>query len=140
MKTEPYKLDIKELLIKGNVGSREVFIVKVSPTLKLDEENTLKSYEGEVKVTLLEDELLAEFHINYIAETICARCLKKFKREGRLSFDREYIIGRRAAEGDELIVDKDFKIELGEPVHEEIAFDVPMKPICKKACKGFITK
>ena len=136
MKVEPYKLDVKDLLLKDNVGNRETFEVKASPSIELDEENVLKSYEGEIKVTLLENELLAEFHINYIAETICARCLKKFKREGRLSFDREYIIGRRVADAEELIVDKEFQVEIGGPILEEIAFDIPMKPLCSEKCEG----
>lgn len=136
MEQEPYKLDVKDFLVKGNVGSREVFVVKAKLDIELDEENVLKSYEGEVKLTLLENEILAEFHINYVAETVCARCLKRYKREGRLSFDREYMIGRRVAEGDELLVDKEFKIEIGGSTLEEIAFDVPMKPLCKESCKG----
>lgn len=136
MEREPYRLDVKQLLIKGSVGSRENFYVKSSLSAKLDEENALKGYEGEVKVTLLEKELAVEFNINYRVDTICARCLKKYKREGRLTFDREYIIGRRVAEGDELLVDKEFQIEVGEPVYEEIVFDIPMKPLCKETCKG----
>lgn len=136
METEPYKLDVKDFLVKWNVGSRETFDIKASPKLKLDEENVLKSYEGQVKLTLLEEEILAEFDINYICETICARCLKKFNREGRLSFDREYIVGKRVAGVDELIVDKEFKIEISEPTIEEIAFDIPLKPLCKESCKG----
>ena len=136
MEKEPYKLDIKELLIKGDVGASETYKVELKKDIELDGENTLKDYIGEVKVTLLEKEVLAEFNINYTAQTVCARCLKRFKREGRLSFDREYLIGRRVAEGDELLVDKEFQIEVGEPTYEEIVFDIPMKPICKENCKG----
>ncbi len=136
METEPYKLDVKDFLIKGNVGGKKTFEIKDSHKLKLDEENVLESYEGELKLTLLEEEILAEFNINYVCKTICARCLKKFDREGRLSFDREYIVGKRAADEGELIVDKEFKIEIGGPAVEEIAFDIPLKPLCKESCKG----
>lgn len=140
MEKEPYKLNIKDLLAKGTVGSKEAFDIKASPNVEMDEENVLKSYEGEVKLTLLEEEILAEFKVDYLAETICARCLKKFKRKGKLKFNREYRFGKRVASPvageDELKVGKDFSIEVNEPTKEEIAFDIPMKPICKESCKG----
>lgn len=136
MKEELYNIDVKDLLIKGDLGARETHDVKFKKDVKLDEENALKSYEGEVKLTLLEKEILAEFGINYVAETICARCLEVYKREGSLSFDREYAVGKRVAEEDELIVDKKFQIEVGGPIFEEISFDIPMKPLCREACKG----
>jgi len=145
MKKEPYKLDVKNLIVKGSVGSKEIFSVKATPDIEIDEENVLKAYEGEVKATLLEDSILAEFNINYEMETVCARCLKTFLRKGAISFDREYLIGKRAvaprtgrymAGADGLIVDKEFCIEVAGPILEEIAFDIPMKPLCKESCKG----
>jgi len=136
MEQEPYKISVKDLLVRGSVGDKEVLKVKSSSEIVLDEENTLMGYEGEIKATILEDEILVEFGINYRCETICARCLKKFNRKGKLSFDREYMTGKRVAEGDELIVDKEFKVEVGGPIFEEIVLDIPMKPRCKESCKG----
>lgn len=137
MNTEPYKLDVKHFLAKGKVGDTEVLGLKSSPMFKLDGENILKSFEGEVKLTLLDREILAEFQIAYISKTICARCLKEFDRGGKIIFDREYKIGKRVAEAGELIVDKEFQIEVGGPIYEEVAIDTPMKPLCNKACEGF---
>jgi uncharacterized metal-binding protein YceD (DUF177 family) len=136
MKNEPYKLDVKDMLAKGAVGNRESFEVNVHLNIELDEENVLKSYEGQIGLTLLEEESLAEFQISYTAETVCARCLKKFMRDGKVEFDRQYKLGKRVAEGDELIVEKDFQIEMRKPICEEIAFDIPMKPLCSEKCEG----
>lgn len=138
MEKEPYKLDIKDLLAKGTVGSKEAFDIKASPNIEMDEENALKSYEGKVGLTLLEDEVLAEFKVSYTAETICARCLKKFLRKDGVKFEREYKIGKRRVGEDELVVGKDFNIEIGKPVEEEITFHIPMKPLCREACKGVV--
>jgi|GEM_PF-1467537 len=140
MKHEPYKLGIKDLLAKGASGSRETFKVKAGPNIKMDEENILKSYEGEVRLTLLEEEILAEFQISYTAETICARCLEKFTRKDEVKFEREYQLGKRSAGENELAVGKDFSIEVGEPIEEEITFDIPMKPLCDAKCKGITGK
>jgi len=147
MKKEPsekqsnisYKIDVKDFIVKGVVGDRESYNVEVNLGEELDEENTLKSYKGKISLTMLENEIYSESEITYTAETICARCLKKFERHGEVSCEREYKIGKRVAEDGEFLVDKEFKIEVGVPIYEEIMFDIPMKPVCNKACKGFIT-
>lgn len=140
MKSEPYKIDVKDFLVKGKLGDRENVSVDRDMAFTLDEENVLKKIYGEIQLTLLENDILAEFDINYECETICARCLKKFGREGKVEFDREYKVGKRVAEEGELIVDKNFQIEAGDLIVEEIAFDAPMKPLCDTLCKGIAEK
>ncbi len=143
MKKEPSnekistKIDVKNFLIKGKVGDTETIDIKENVKTEIDPENALSSYQGKIKITLLEKEILAEFSVEYLAKTVCARCLKRFDREWSLTFEREYLLGRRTAADGELIVGKDFQIEVGEPILEEINFDIPMKPLCKTNCKGF---
>ena len=130
-------INVKDFLIKGPVGDTETIPIHETFEKSLDPENTLRSFEGSIKLTLLEEEILAEFSVEYLAKTICARCLKRFDREGSLAFERAYLLGRRTAADGELIVGKDFQIEVGGPILEEINFDIPMKPLCKTDCQGF---
>jgi len=141
METEPSKLSIKielkDFLVKGKFGDTTAEDIGSDKKQEIDEENSLTHFRGTIKMTLLEEEVLAEFSINYTAETICARCLKKFERNGALSFEREYLIGKRIPQDDKMLIDKQFRIEVGEPVEEEISFDIPMKPLCSESCEGF---
>ena len=138
MKQEPYKIDVKDFLAKGRVGDRSDIEINEKLNIQLDEENVLREISGKVTLTLLETEILAEFGINYFCETICARCLKEFERQGKIKFEREYLIGRRIPEEDKMLVDKNFQIEIGKPSLEEIILDTPMKPLCSEKCNGLI--
>ncbi len=140
LSTFPAKIDVKNLIAKGKVGDRLKAEIDEKLNLRLDEENVLQEISGNVQLTLLEQEILAQFDINYLAKTVCARCLEEYERKGDVAFDREYLIGRRTPEEDKLIVDKNFQIEIGEPTLEEITLDIPMKPLCSEKCEGIIAK
>jgi len=144
MKKEPsekdgktsYKVDVKDFTLNQPVGGSEKVYLKKSVSVALDEENALKAYFGNLILTMLDVEILAQFEVDYTADTICARCLEKFKRDGSISFENVYKLGRRIAEEGESVVDKDFMIEIGIPIFEEIMLDIPMKALCSEDCKG----
>lgn len=131
------KVNVKELTTTGSVGQvLSVPLKKSGLDLPLDEENILKSYQGDLKLVKLEEEILAKFVINYSVETICARCLKVFERSGKIEFENQYWFNRQKDSPENEIVDKNYEIEVGKSIYEEIYFDIPMKPLCDKECKG----
>ncbi len=131
------KAGVKDFVLSATVGSiLSLNIEKKNLNLPLDEENILKFYEGTLNLTKLEESLLARISVSYSAETRCARCLDEYKREGKINFEEEYFLDRKKLSFETRVVDKNFEIEVGEPIYEEIYFNIPMKPLCSEDCEG----
>lgn len=129
-------LDVKKLVFGAQIGIKDSYDFQSESPFVIDSENDIVMFKGNVKLTRLPEELMAEYKIEYLANTQCARCLKRFERKGARQFTREYLIEGVDPEGEKLSVNKNYQIDIGLPIYEELIFDIPMKPLCDKDCKG----
>ncbi len=82
------------------------------------------------------------------AELECSRCLKKFKRQLSVRVEEEYVRELPAppaknAKGVELSendfvypLGKDNSLDLGELIRQNLTLALPIKILCREACKG----
>jgi DUF177 domain-containing protein len=78
-------------------------------------------------------------------ELPCSRCAEPFKSPVDATFDLRYLPrshnvgeGEREVEEDDLSTSfyEDEKIDLGQLMHEQFYLSLPMKPLCREACRG----
>jgi uncharacterized protein len=82
------------------------------------------------------------------AELECSRCLKKFKRPVVARVEEEYVRGplpspQKKGKETELKPDDfvyplgpDETLDLGEAIRQNLMLALPIKPLCREACKG----
>jgi uncharacterized protein len=73
-------------------------------------------------------------HIKTSVELECSRCLVMFGFPIDWSIDEIFYTGTPLEEEGYTV--KDEKIDLGPATEEEVVLEIPMKPLCKEACKG----
>ena len=152
------KLDIKNL-ISTPFGQKESYNVELFNE-KIDEDILAERTIGKVELTRLEDEILAQFDIEAKVRMLCDRCLVEFKQKIPLSFSQEYLINRkvevprpvrhirraqhkqahgkqaRDKDDERPVVEKDFKIDITEPIRQEALTHIPVQKLCEEKCKG----
>jgi uncharacterized protein len=78
-------------------------------------------------------------------ELPCSRCVEPFKTPVDASFDLRYLPrshnvgeGEREVEEDDLSTSfyEDERIDLGQLMREQFYLSLPMKPLCREACRG----
>jgi len=113
-------------------GSGEDFSVAAPVALAFDiyKDNDRFRLVGRVRTTL---------------ELPCSRCVEPFKSPVDAIFDLRYLPrshnvgeGEREVEEDDLSTSfyEDEKIDLGQLMHEQFYLSLPMKPLCREACRG----
>jgi len=128
------KLDVKNL-VKAPFGQNESFNVELE-SVEIDENILAERTKGNLSLTHLEDEILAVFDGSIKLKLICDRCLDDFISEKKIKFSQEYLIGRKADGEEKLAVGKDFKIDIIEPLRQEIIAGLSIKKLCRKDCRG----
>lgn len=126
-----HKLSVRSF-IEGEKGEEEK-----SLKLQLKKRNKLfqvsDTFPLTLKLTKLDKErVLAHFETTINIKLSCIRCLEKFSHQISLSFDRVYSTD---PESDELPIE-DGRIEVKQPVYEELILELPAKPVCSKDCQG----
>ena len=83
-----------------------------------------------------------------VLELVCSRCLTPFDAPVDVDLDVLYLPQRaNTGEGDFEIADgdlstafyRDEELDLGHLIREQLQLAVPMKPLCRKACRGLCT-
>ncbi len=128
------KLDVKKLVF-SEVGAKESLNLELFNE-KEDDEVLAERIKGTLNLTKLEEEILAQFSGSVKTKVICDRCLSEYGTEVPLNFSQEYLIDQTPDEDIKLLVTNDYKIDIGEPIRQEILSALPIKKLCKNECKG----
>jgi uncharacterized protein len=128
-------INVRNLVI-GNLGETQSAEFEEAGNLEIGENEKLNSLQGKVKFTRLDDTILAQAEAVANITLNCNRCLEEFGTDLQIKFDREYELDRTREVEENLYVDKYFKIDLTEPIREEIILAIPMKSVCEEVCKG----
>ncbi|MBW6431994.1 DUF177 domain-containing protein [Patescibacteria group bacterium] len=127
-------LDVKNLAF-GAVGETDDFDID-SGKYQITEDFFVTSLKGKIKLTRLEDSILAKFLGEFNSKLCCDRCLEDYKYSQRFEFSREYFLGGFREDEEDLLVSKNFEVDITEPIREEILLSLPFKKICEETCKG----
>lgn len=128
------KLDVKNL-VSAPFGQNESFNVGFE-SVEIDENVLAERVKGNLSLTHLEDEILVVFDGSVKLKLVCDRCLGDFTSEKNIKFSQEYLINQKADGEEKLTIGKDFKIDITEPLRQEIIAELPVKKLCQKDCKG----
>lgn len=128
------ELDVKNLAF-GSVGETESFNLMIEDFV-LAEDLIIRDLKGQIGLTRLEDSILVTIKLNASLDVECDRCLTYFNLNLKPNFNREYFLGGRGQSAEDLIVNRQFKIDLTDLIREEIILAKPTKKICQKECAG----
>lgn len=128
------KLDVKNL-VNSEVGQSEKIDLNLSAQ-KIDDDLFAERITGQIKLTKLEDEILARFEGEAKVKAVCDRCLTEFDLTEPYHFSQEYLLYGNPESGDEMGVSKQFEIDVTEPLRQELLAALPVKKLCKVDCAG----
>lgn len=128
------KLDVRELLLQ-KIGQSEQVSVELFKE-QIDQDVLAERFKGNVKLTKLESEILAEFDGKAALKLLCDRCLSEYQIELPLKFKQIYVAGIADLDESRLSVDKNSQIDILEPLRQEILVSLPIKKLCKTDCAG----
>jgi uncharacterized metal-binding protein YceD (DUF177 family) len=128
------KLDVKSL-VNAPLGESESFSIELFKE-KVDEEIVADRIRGNLNLTRLEDEILAQFEGSAKVISTCDRCAGDMTLDLPLKFSQEYVIDRNSADVERLFVSNHFEIEFLEPLRQEIIAAIPVKKCGKNLNDG----
>jgi uncharacterized protein len=128
------QLDVKNLTF-GAIGETDHFDLSME-NWKVAEDLVAKDLKGKIKLTRLDESILvqAEGFVKILLD--CDRCLVNFEQELSFDFSQEYFLGGFRENEEELLVSKNFEIDIEGPIREEIILAMPVKKLCHKGCRG----
>ncbi len=133
------QLNVKNLAY-AQIGSRETYEFSLDK-INFSEDDGIQTAKGEVQLTRLDEGMLAEFQVDLRVVLNCDRCLDEFTFKPELKFQRLYTLKTVFSEdSDSLPVDKDFSINILDPIREEAILSIPTKKICASKCAGICPK
>jgi uncharacterized protein len=131
-------------LLQEPVGASRVYRFHLD-RLELDSDLVARDVNGEMRLTHLSDEILANVDAAATVELTCLRCLEpydqpvktRFQEEFRVAYDVRSGVAVRSSSDDERITITDaHELDIAEPLRQELIVSLPMRPDCGAACPG----
>ncbi|MDD3481054.1 MAG: DUF177 domain-containing protein [Patescibacteria group bacterium] len=129
------ELNVKNLAY-SELGNKESYDLKLEAK-DFETDDYIDEVTGTVDLSRVDDGILAEFKLDLSVNLNCDRCLTRFTFKPKLKFSRIYSLTPiMTDDNDYLPVEKDFQINVTEPIREETVLAIPVKKVCKADCKG----
>lgn len=131
-------------LLKEPVGSTRIVEVHLDQ-FPLDESLNAEDLDARIRLTRIEEGILAEGRLSANVELECVRCLEPFRAaiEGdfeadfRPSVDVRTGVPLHVPEHEDLfVIDNNHELNLVELFRQVAIISLPMQPICRKNCPG----
>jgi len=127
-----------------------ILIVKDFGEEELKIDNSISALQNaahlEVKVSLWGERVCVEGKLGADLVLTCSRCLKPFARKIHKAFELEYRPDPMVeTEGEDFGLSytelevgfyRDDRLDVRAVISEQIVLEIPMKPVCQRACKG----
>lgn len=137
-------------LLQEPVGAVRQYDVTFD-SLDLGDDLQATDFNGELTLTRLSGEILAQLRGKFQIVLECQRCLEPFEQPDKVDFTESYLISVDLRTGDETELDDDetdeslmvshaHEIDLGESLRQEILVEMPMRPICRPDCEGLVSE
>lgn len=131
-------------LLQEQVGASRIYSFHLD-RLDLDDDLIASGVNGDMRLTRLTDEILANVEATATVELTCLRCLEqydqptkaRFQEEFRVAYDVRSGAAVRGSEDDERFTINDaHELDIREPLRQELIVSLPMRPDCGSACPG----
>jgi uncharacterized protein len=131
-------------LLQEEVGASRTYSFHLD-RLDLDDDLIASDVNGDLRLTRLTDEILANVETTATVELTCLRCLEqydqptkaRFQEEFRVAYDVRSGAAVRGAEDDERFAINDaHELDIREPLRQELIVSLPMRPDCGSDCPG----
>jgi uncharacterized metal-binding protein YceD (DUF177 family) len=131
-------------LLQEQVGASRTYSFHMD-RLGLDDDLTASDVNGEMRLTRLSDEILANVTATATVAMVCLRCLEsydqptktRFQEEFRVAYDVRSGAAVRGSDDDERFSINDaHELDIREPLRQELIVSLPMRPDCGDRCPG----
>ena len=131
-------------LLQEPVGASRTFSFHLD-RLELDADLVASDVNGDMRLTRLSDEVLANVDATATVELTCLRCLEqyaqptktRFQEEFRVAYDVRSGAAVRSSDDDERFAITDaHELDIREPLRQELIVSLPMRPDCGAQCPG----
>ncbi len=132
-------------LLKEPVGSTRAYGVEIE-RFELDDELVARRIEGEVRLTRLQDEILANAQLSADVELECDRCLRMYDQRVHTRFSAQYeptidvhtghAVHEIDDEAERFAITEHHEVDLAEPLRQELIVSLPMVAVCGADCPG----
>lgn len=126
-------------IIHQQIGYSREFPLEI-PRLSIDPDLSLSDLSGTARITRTPQGLLVQAKLGAKTLIECVRCLTEFPLRLETEFSELYAFNRRSVTDSGLILPEDGKINLTPLVREYMLLAVPIKPLCRKDCKGLCSE
>lgn len=123
-------VDVNELLGKGE-GAQLDLPIEGQP--QFEDVNLAEPLSGTVRLLGTKDGIIAVTDGRAAIQLTCDRCLIQFEQPIFFSGEAEFV---DQPEDDQYPIDRYGKIDLAEPIRQDILVQVPLQLLCKPDCKG----
>jgi uncharacterized protein len=134
-------------LLKGPIGARRQYTLRVEPTDLDAELRALSPLVGSITLTHTSRGVLVEGTIYTVLRAACRRCLADCEVEVQLELEEEFRptvpVGDRPWEpvteddfDDALLLDAHHTLDLGEVIRQGLWVAAPMEALCRQDCLG----
>jgi len=124
-------IDVNDILRRGDGATTDYEIADEQPML---EGITLASpLSGTIRLTSFDDEVTASGKLAADTTLECSRCLRAFTHHLEFSLTAEFA---EKPDEDQFPIDKHGKIDLTEPIRQEIEIHMPLVALCQEDCDG----
>jgi uncharacterized protein len=137
------KFNVAQLL-REQIGAQRTHTFS-EDHLALDDAQTLRAIEGQVRFTRTASGVIADARAIGIVDMECNRCLKPLEQPIQVRFYDEFHSTVEVNTGsplptpdeeDPFLIDELHMVDLGEAIREYALLELPMRPLCKPDCKG----
>ena len=131
-------------LLQEPVGASRTYSFHMD-RIELDDDLAASNVNGEMRLTRLSDEILANVTATATVAMTCLRCLElydqptktRFQEEFRVAYDVRSGAAVRGSDDDERFSINDaHELDIREPLRQELIVSLPMRPDCGDKCPG----
>jgi uncharacterized protein len=131
-------------LLQEPVGSSRAYTFQLD-RLALDDDLVASDVTGNMRLTHLTDEILANVDAIATVELTCLRCLEpyaqstktRFQEEFRVAYDvRSGAVVNSSDDDERFSITDAHELDISEPLRQELIVSLPMRPDCGAQCPG----
>jgi uncharacterized protein len=129
------QVDVSDILSRGEGAQTEFAVSDETP--ELDDVSLAAPLTGTVNIIGLKDGLLAAGRFEAEVTMECHRCLRTFAHHVEFPFEAEFA---DHPDEDQFPISKHGKIDLAEPIRQELVVHLPLQQLCQADCNGIELK
>ncbi len=131
-------------LLQEPVGASRAYTFHLD-RLDLDTELIASDVNGEMRLTRLSDEILANVEATATVELTCLRCLEQYDQPTKTRFQEEFRVAydvrsgaavRGSSDDERFTITDAHELDISEALRQELIVSLPMRPDCGAQCPG----